>query len=108
MANGHKTGGRKPGSKNTVTSEMRAAIEYAFKGMGGRKALLEWGEENPTLFWTKIFTLIVPKAVEVTGQNGGSIDLAVTVIEVAQSEPSTHDDDSPTPERQSLNGTAAH
>jgi len=74
---GERLGGRKKGTRNKVTTEMRAVIEFAVKGMGGQKALLAWGKENPTLFWTKIFPLIVPKAVELSGMDGQALELRI-------------------------------
>ena len=104
---GERPGGRKKGTPNKLTTEVKDALSKCFKSIGGHKAFSEWARGNPTEFY-KLWSKLLPKELELSGVNGSAIELAVTVIEVAQSEPSTHDDDSPTPERQSLNGAAAH
>jgi len=50
VAKGHKTGGRKPGSRNKFTTEVRTAILEAFVQLGGSSYLVRVGNENPAAF----------------------------------------------------------
>ena len=64
MANGH--GGRRPGAggkkgvPRTKTKQAYEAIEMAFEGIGGVKALTAWARENPSDFYKVIFPKIIP------------------------------------------------
>lgn len=46
-----------------------ALVLSAFEQMGGLNRFVEWAEENPTDFYTKLFgkTISAPKQVEVSG-----------------------------------------
>lgn len=59
MAIGKKTGGRKKGTPNKLTSSTKKALDEAFKKMGGVAALVRWGKDNPTEFY-KIWVKILP------------------------------------------------
>lgn len=71
MAIGSKTGGRKAGTPNKTTASVRAAIVEAFDGLGGVKSLIEWGKENRTEFYTRIWVKLAPS--QITGEDGGPI-----------------------------------
>lgn len=52
-----KTGGRKAGTPNKTTAEVKETLLAAFDGVGGLPALIEWGKANPTPFyqtWAKL------------------------------------------------------
>ena len=68
-----KGSGRKAGAKNKVTLACKEAIEYAFAGLGGQDALLAWAKAEPSLFFTHIWSKLLPRPVEVTGKNGKPI-----------------------------------
>ena len=56
--------GRPKGSRNKVTNEVKAAIMAAYEGIGGATRLIEWikkNDANETLFWTKIFPMVMPR-----------------------------------------------
>jgi len=65
MAEGRKTGGRPPGSLNKSTRNVKAALERAFERMGGVRALVAWGRENPTEFY-KLWAKLLPRDLHVT------------------------------------------
>ena len=58
---GQRRGGRARGTPNVSTVEVKAAIESAFKGIGGVPALIAWAEQNRDLFYVKVWTRIVPR-----------------------------------------------
>ena len=65
MAKGHKTGGRKKGTPNRTTADVKAALTRAFDELGGVPALVEWGRDNPTQFyhlWSKLLPTEVKNA----------------------------------------------
>lgn len=59
MAAGRKTGGRKAGTPNKKTSEVKAALAVAFDSLGGVTALTEWAREEPTEFY-KLWAKMLP------------------------------------------------
>lgn len=67
MAKGFKSGGRRPGSPNKVTQDLRAMIEGALDDLGGRKWLVSAAAENPAAFLTLVGKLL-PRDVVVTGK----------------------------------------
>lgn len=72
--------GRPKGVPNKLTSDVRAAIQAAFNGLGGADWLMEKAQENPTAFMT-LLGKIIPAQVqaEVTNPDGS---LRPTVIEI--------------------------
>lgn len=48
----------------------RGAVLYAFETMGGPQALAEWAKKNPHEFYTKLFTKVVTREVEVSDRRG--------------------------------------
>jgi hypothetical protein len=59
MANGYKTGGRRPGSLNKSTASVRAAFTAAFEELGGVPALVEWARAEPKEFY-KLYARLIP------------------------------------------------
>ena len=57
-----KTGGRKPGSLNKVTADMRQVVVEAFEELGGKSYLIKIGEERPELF-IRLLATIMPKDI---------------------------------------------
>ena len=62
-----KTGGRKRGTPNQTTANVKAAIERAYDAAGGDEAFGLWARDNQTDFYTRILTKILPKELEVSG-----------------------------------------
>lgn len=61
--------GRKPGSLNKTTAAVKETLMAAFEGVGGLKALIEWGKANPTPFyqtWAKLLPQEIKGELEVT------------------------------------------
>lgn len=59
--------GRAKGTPNKLTSEAKEAIELAFEGIGGVPALIEWAQAKRDLFYTLIWTKIIPKKINLSG-----------------------------------------
>lgn len=66
MAKGHKTGGRKPGSKNKVSEDVRACILHVYAEIGGNVAFAKWARTNQTEFY-KIHSKLIPKDINLSG-----------------------------------------
>jgi hypothetical protein len=60
-----RIGGRAKGVANKSTIEIKQAIEQVFEGMGGIPALLKWANDNPTLFYTNIWSKLLPASLKV-------------------------------------------
>lgn len=58
--------GRLPGP-NKLTVEAKEAIELAFEGIGGVPALIEWAQAKRDLFYTLIWTKLIPKKINLSG-----------------------------------------
>lgn len=62
-----KTAGRKLGTPNVVTVEVKRAISLAFEGIGGVGSLTAWAKKNPALFYTKVWVKLLPHKITVEG-----------------------------------------
>jgi hypothetical protein len=78
MAKGRKTGGRKTGTPNKVTTNVKEALEQAFEGLGGVTALIEWARkpDNRGDFY-RLWGKLAPKPVELMGENGTPLTIRV-------------------------------
>lgn len=68
MALGKKTGGRRPGSPNRLTRDVREAILQVADDLGGPERLLAWAREAPEnerTFWANIYPKLLPRDVTV-------------------------------------------
>lgn len=78
---GHrKTGGRKKGTPNKLTSSVKAALEVAFAECGGVPTLTAWARENPGAFyrlWIKMLPKQTGAAVEMNGSTGDDLGEAI-------------------------------
>ncbi len=72
MAKGYKTGGRRPGSLNKTTANVKAAFTAAFEELGGVPALVEWARAEPTEFY-KLYARLLPAEMkaEITVESEG-------------------------------------
>lgn len=64
MALGRKTGGRRPGSPNKLTSDVREAILKVADDLGGPERMLSWAREcpeNERTFWAHIYPKLIPR-----------------------------------------------
>lgn len=62
--------GKPKGAMNKSTIEVKRAIELAFEGIGGVKALTAWAKENPTHFYNSVWSKIIPKDINLEGAGG--------------------------------------
>ena len=81
MAKGYKTGGRRKGTPNKLTRDLREMILGALADVGGRDYLAAQAETNPSAFLSLLGKLV---PTEVTGRNDGPIEVALTDLEVAR------------------------
>ena len=72
------TGGRQVGTPNKITANLRDAIMHAFDTVGGENYLVKVARENPQTF-CMLLAKILP--VQITGKDGGAIEIDVTVRE---------------------------
>jgi hypothetical protein len=54
MALGRKTGGRKKGTPNKMTAELKSLVFGALNEVGGQAWLVKQAKENPTAFMTML------------------------------------------------------
>ncbi len=59
--------GRPRGSVNRLTAVTREAFLFAFKKVGGKRALAEWAAANPGDFFPLVARLI-PRQLEIEGE----------------------------------------
>lgn len=72
MATGYKTGGRRAGTTNRVTTGAKENIMEVFEMLGGAKGFADWAESNKTEFY-RHYSKLIP--VELSGVNGQPITL---------------------------------
>lgn len=60
---GQRFGGREKGTPNKTTIEVKAALEYAFDEIGGKKKFADWAKENPSLFY-QLWAKMLPKDIK--------------------------------------------
>ena len=65
--------GRPKGAKNKTTLVAKEAIAMAAEGIGGTDRLIAWVKEDPgneKVFWSQMYTKLLPHQVEGSGENG--------------------------------------
>jgi hypothetical protein len=73
---GTKTGGRKKGTPNKLTRDVKEAIISAFATVGGEKYLVKVAGENPAVF-CQLLSKVLP--TQVTGADGGALKVSFIV-----------------------------
>ncbi len=66
-----KIGGRKTGTLNKRTAQIRWAIAECARGLGGVERLIAWREESPEnefAFWTQLYPKLLPVHIEATNE----------------------------------------
>ena len=79
---GTRLGGRKPGVPNKITQDVRMCILMAADKLGGCDRLVEWAKSSPEAeraFWTQVYTRVLPKDINVGGQEGNPLNLGIRV-----------------------------
>lgn len=61
LAGRTKTGGRRAGVPNKLTTAFREAVQVAYERIGGHEAFAKWAKENPTEFY-RIAARLIPTA----------------------------------------------
>ncbi len=92
-----RTGGRRKGSVNRVTTEVKTALLAAFDGIGGVPRLTNWADQHPELFYP-LFVKLLP--AEIRQPDGHSEFAGGLTIVIGQVEPPTWlecDQPSPSP-----------
>src|SRR6266478_2681412 len=85
-----KLAGRKAGTPNKRTRDMRAALEATAREIGGEAGLVRWikeSAENERDFWVRMFTRLLPVQLEGSGERGEielSVDVKLTPEELAR------------------------
>jgi hypothetical protein len=66
MARGCKTGGRKKGSVNKITTAFKEALRFVYHDIGGHEAFAAWARRNQTEFY-RLCGRLIP--TEITTQD---------------------------------------
>lgn len=77
--------GRPKGSLNKTTRAAKDAIAEAAEALGGAERLTEWVKESPEnekVFWSSIYTKLIPVKTELSGPDGSPIPTTITVVGV--------------------------
>ena len=67
MAKGRRTGGRKKGTPNKLTTAAREVFALAFDGAGGLTEFVKWAKANRTEFY-KLYSKTIPLDVTSGGE----------------------------------------
>ena len=63
-----KTGGRRAGVPNRLTTAFREAVQLVYEGIGGHEAFAKWAKENPTEFY-RIAARLIPTEMRDKGDD---------------------------------------
>jgi hypothetical protein len=78
MATGKKTGGRKKGTPNKVTTTVRENTLAVFDQIGGRAMMAEWAAENLTEFY-RLYGRMAPSDPDAPGGTDNPINHSLTI-----------------------------
>lgn len=79
ITKGHtKLGGRKKGTPNKVTTELKEMILQALQNKGGVKYLEQQADKSPTAFLALVGKIL---PLQVTGENGEAIKIVRVGVE---------------------------
>lgn len=84
MAKGKKTGGRRPGSKNKLTVELKQMVLNALSEAGGEQYLLTQARENPNAFLTLVGKVLPLQANVEHGVSQGLADMLLALAKGRQ------------------------
>lgn len=78
MAYGRKTGGRKAGTPNKVSRQVKDNILEVFELTGGREAMAEWAakEANRAEFY-RLYAKLLP--TEISGPDGDAVGVRLVI-----------------------------
>ncbi len=72
MATSLKTGGRKKGTPNKITKELKEMVLQALDDVGGVEYLKQCAADNPTAFLTLVGK-VLPLQVKGSGEDGSHV-----------------------------------
>jgi len=72
--------GRKPGTPNKITKDIKSCYMEVFDRMGGAEGLLKWAKENPDVFYGQISKLL-PKGIEMKSDQELTINIITAIPE---------------------------
>lgn len=81
MADGFKSGGRQKGTPNKLSRAARDAISMAADDLGGKDRLVAWIKDDPQnerVFWSTIYTKLVPLQHSNDEDDGGPVNIKHT------------------------------
>jgi hypothetical protein len=93
MALGKKTGGRKRGVPNKLTTGAKEVIAQVAANIGGVARMTEWvrkGAENERAFWTNIYPKLLP--LQVAGDRDNPLTMINRIERVIVERPAPPDD----------------
>ena|SRR3990172_9300993 len=67
--------GRQRGTKNIISHSVKQNVLQVFAGLGGWEAMLQWAEENKTIFYGSVYPKLLPVEMAESGLTGN-----ITVI----------------------------
>ncbi len=78
--------GRVKGVPNKTTQLAKEAIAQVAEGLGGVQRMIAWAKEdeaNERVFWASIYTKLIPVQTEISGKDGGAIEIEQKIKEDA-------------------------
>ena len=63
-----RTGGRRRGTPNKITTAFKDAVRIVYEDIGGHKAFAEWARENSTEFY-RIAARLIPTEITTRSDN---------------------------------------
>jgi hypothetical protein len=92
---GHKkAGGRKKGTPNKTTADVKAALVAAFDQMGGVKSLTEFAIANPGEFY-KLWAKLLPSEVKATVDGTVRLELVEEILDGVPAPDDSQDGETP-------------
>ena len=72
--------GRRRGSRNKITRDLKAVYMTVFEKMGGVQGLLDWARKNPDVFYSQISKML-PKDLEIKTEHELQINIISAIPE---------------------------
>lgn len=76
MTRGLKTGGRKAGTPNKITTAFKGAVQLTYDAIGGHAAFADWAKTNPTEFYRIAARLIPTESTPATQDKNITITIS--------------------------------
>jgi hypothetical protein len=72
--------GRKKGTPNKITKDIKSCYMEVFDALGGAEGLLKWAKQNPDVFYGQMAKML-PKGVEIKTENELVINITTQIPE---------------------------